>query len=125
MLVEGLTIAMLLDLAKIASALSFIGGLLFGVFKVINWVKTKLSSIDSNVVELRNSMDANFTGLRDDIKAQTNTIATALSEQRQDFRTFYAPSLMMMMQQNHVASVLSAAVPAKAKRAPRRQTKKK
>jgi hypothetical protein len=117
MLIEAITIATLLDFAKIISAVSVLGGLIVGVFKMINWVKTQLSSIDANVVTLKESMDANVSGLREDVKAQTHTIATALSEQRQDFRTFFAPSLLMT-QQHYMAqaSLQQAAVPMKAKR---------
>ena len=112
MLIEAITVGTLLDFAKIIGAISFLGSVSIGVFKVINWIKTKLSSIDMNVVELKNSMDANVAGLREEIKSQTHTIASALSEQRQDFRTFFAPSLLMA-QQHYVMP--HAAVPLKAK----------
>ncbi len=78
-------------------------GFVFGVFKVINWIKGKFVSIDNNVVALKQSMDASIGGLREDIKHQTSTLAAALSEQRQDFRTFYAPTLLMMQQMQQPA----------------------
>ena len=46
MLFEALTVATIVDATKILGAISFFGGLIIGVFKVINWIKTKLSSID-------------------------------------------------------------------------------
>ena len=92
--------------------------LIVGVYKVINWIKSKLTNIDSNVVALKDSMDTHISGLREDIKLQTSTIATALSEQRQDFRTFYAPSMLMQQMQ---ALQAPAAVPVRAKRAVRKK----
>jgi len=99
---------------------SYIGGKVLGalaipigVFKVINWVKTKFISINNNVIDLKTSMDTHIQGLRDDIKHQTATLATALSEQRQDFRTFYAPTLLMMQQSS--APALRAKKPVKRK----------
>ena len=82
-------------LGSIAGAVAFATG----VAKVITWIKTKFTSIDSNVVELKKSMDSHITGLRNDIRDQTTTIASALNEQRQDFRTFYAPTLLLMQNQ--------------------------
>ncbi len=96
-------------------------GFAYGVFKVITWVKNKFISINDNVVELKNSMDTHITGLREDIKLQTSTIATALSEQRADFRTFYGPAMMMQFQ----TQLQQNAVPVRAKRAVRKPAKKK
>ena len=93
-----ITIATLLFLGKIVGAITALSTALFGVFKVINWIKAKFVSIDDNVVKLKDSMDVHITGLRDDIKEQTKTISNALSEQRQDFRMLYAPTLLMLQQ---------------------------
>lgn len=103
----------------VASAL----GLMYGAFKVINWIKTKFININDNVLNLKNSLDTNFAGLREDVKEQTTVIASALSEQRQDFRTFYAPTLLML-QQSQAQQTLKAA-PVRAKRATRKPAKKK
>jgi hypothetical protein len=102
---EPITAVAILGGLKIAGTGVSALGFIFGVFKVINWVKNKFTSIDANVVELKNSMDTNFNGLREDIKHQTTTLASALSEQRQDFRTFYAPTLLMMQQFQQPAPV--------------------
>ena len=85
--------------SKILGSVTGILASVFGVFKVINWIKTKFNSIDSNVVELKKSMDTHIGGLREDIKNQTTAITAALSEQRQDFRTFYTPTLLLMQRQ--------------------------
>ena len=70
------------------------------------------------MVQLKESIDTHVNGLRDEMKSQTHTIATALSEQRQDFRTFFAPSLLMAQQQQYIlqSGLSQAAVPIKAKR---------
>ncbi len=97
-MLEPISAVAILGGIKIASGGVSALGLIFGVFKVITWVKNKFTSIDSNVVALKQSMDASIGGLREDIKHQTTTLAAALSEQRQDFRTFYAPLLMLQQQ---------------------------
>jgi len=97
-MVDPISAVAVLGGIKVASGVVSGLGLIFGVFKVITWIKNKFTSIDANVVELKNSMDTHITGLREDVKAQTATIAAALSEQRQDFRTFYAPTLWAMQQ---------------------------
>ena len=96
------------------------GALLFGIFRGWLWVKNKFVNIDNNVVELKKSLDTHISGLREDVQDQTKTIAGALSEQRQDFRTFYAP--LFMLQQ---AQAQQLAAPARAKRASRKPTRKK
>jgi hypothetical protein len=98
-------------------------GIVFGVFRVISWVKNKFIAINDNVLDLKTSLETNFTGLRDDVKEQTKVIASALSEQRQDFRTFYAPTLLML-QQSQVQQNLQPS-PARAKRATRKPAKRK
>jgi hypothetical protein len=112
----------MVSLATLLLILKFIGGvvsaltLLFGVFKVINWVKNKFINIDANVTALKDSMETGLNKLSDDIKSQTHTIATELKEQRQDFRTFYAPILMMQQMQQSMN-----AAPVRAKRSPRKK----
>ena len=123
MLLEtAVTIAALINGIKILSGIVSALGLLYGVFKVINWIKSKLTSIDSNVVELKNSLESHIGGLREDIKTQTTTLASALAEQRQDFRTFYAPTLLYMQQSQNPLQT----APARAKRAaPKKIIRKK
>lgn len=112
MLIEaGLLLGLANDLKIIGSILTGCS-LLFGVFKVINWIKTKFINIDANVTQLKDSMDKNLSGLRQDIKEQTKSITDALSEQRQDFRTFYAPTLLHMQSQFSTPPV----IPARAKK---------
>jgi|SRR6185437_3908159 len=111
---DFISLATILLILKIAGGIATFSGFIIGVFKVITWIKNKFTSIDNNVVELKNSMDVHITGLREDIKSQTSTIATALSEQRQDFRTFYAP--VMMMQQMQQMQQPAALMPVRAKR---------
>ena len=121
MLIEtAITVSVLSNWIKIVSGIMSCVGLFYGVFKVINWLKSTLIRLDTNVVELKKSMDEHIGGLREDIKLQTSTLATALQEQRADFRTFCAPSLLMMNQQLHP---LLAATPVRAKRAAKKATK--
>ena len=121
---DPISLATILLVLKIASGVLTFSGFVIGVFKVITWIKNKLTNIDSNVVALKDSMDAHIGGLRVDIKGQTATLATALSEQRSDFRTFYAPSLLMMQQHNSQLQQ-PAAVPTRAKKSPRKPAKRK
>jgi hypothetical protein len=115
MLIEtAITVSVLSNWIKIVSGIMSCVGLFYGVFKVINWLKSTLIRLDTNVLELKKSMDDHIGGLREDIKVQTATLAAALQEQRADFRTFCAPSLSMMNQQFHP---LLAATPVRAKRA--------
>ena len=115
-----ISLTLLLTILKITGGLATLCTLMFGVFRVINWIKTKLTNIDATVLELKDSMDTHISGLREDIKLQTSTLAIALQEQRADFRTFCAPSLLMMNQQLHP---LLAATPVRAKRAAKKVSK--
>jgi hypothetical protein len=103
---------------KILGGISTFTGLTFGVFKVITWIKNKFNNIDANVVALKSSMDTHINGLREDIKTQTTTLANALSEQRADFRTFYAPTLLLLQQHQQA---LALPTPARAKRVVRKK----
>ena len=111
---ELVSLTLILTILKITGGLATLCTLMFGVFKIVRWIKHKFTSIDANVIQLKKSMDDHIGGLREDIKIQTATLATALQEQRADFRTFCAPSLLMMNQQLHP---LLAATPVRAKRA--------
>ena len=116
---EPITLTIVFSVLKDASIIASSVAALFGVFKVINWIKTKIANIDSNVVELKTSMDTHIIALRNDVKDQTTAITAALSEQRQDFRTFYAPTLLMMQnQQNQFQPV-----PIRAKKQVKRKSK--
>jgi hypothetical protein len=117
MLVEALTVTSLVNYIKVISGAISIMAFVLGVFRVINWVKNKFTSIDANVIQLKNTIDTQMGGLREDVKHQTNAIVSAMGEQRADFRTFYAPTLLMM-QQN---AQLQAAVPIRAKQPPKRK----
>jgi hypothetical protein len=97
MLMEAITVASFVGVVKVISGFLSAIGILFGVFKVINWIKSKLTSIDSNVVELKQSMSAHVNGLRDDIQEQTKVISHALGEQRADMRSFYLPFLQTQL----------------------------
>lgn len=111
MLVEtGLLLGLANDIKIIGGVISA-SGLLFGVFRVINWIKNKFINIDKNVTDLKDSMDKNMVGLRDDIKAQTASITDALKEQRADFRTFVAPVLLQTQFTN--SSLITTPVRAK------------
>lgn len=112
MIVEPVSISMLISIGEVIGGIATSIGFLFGVFKVINWVKTKFTNIDANVLTLNETINTNFTALRDDIKDQTKVLNSSLSEQRQDFRTFFTPLLMGLQTQS---SVLNAA-PARARR---------
>lgn len=124
MLLESVTLAALINVFKISGTAVSIVGSIFGVFKLIGWIKTKFVSIDKNVIELKNIMESNITGLRDDIKAQTNTIANELREQRADFRTFYAPTLLHMQSQLREATAPQPLVPVRAKRSVKKKVDK-
>ena len=114
---DPISLATILFILKIAGGVMTFATFIIGVFKVITWIKNKLTNIDSNVVALKDSIDTHINGLRDDVKVQTSTLGTALSEQRADFRTFYAPSLLMMQQQNaQFQANTPASVPVRAKR---------
>lgn len=111
---EPISLATLLVILKIVGGLMTFFTVTFGVFKVITWVKSKFINIDANVTALKSTMETGFKNLSDDIKSQTTTIATELREQRQDFRTFYAPILLQQ-------AVQQAPIPVKAKRSPRKK----
>ena len=114
-----ISVTLILTILKITGGLTALCTFMFGVFKVINWIKTKLANIDANVVDLKNSMDENIGGLREEIKFQTATLATALSEQRSDFRSYYAP----YREAPPVFAPVFAPARARAKRAPKKATK--
>ena len=100
-------------------------GAAFGLFKVINWVKSHLININSNVINL----NENTSLLRDEIKTQTEDFKEAVTiqtqafvgevkELRSDFRTFYVPAILS---QNSAMSM----APARAKRSRVPAVKKK
>jgi len=117
---ELISLTLILTIFKVLGGVTTLVSLAYGVFKVITWIKNKFTSIDENVVALKTSMDTHITGLREDIKSQTTTIASALSEQRADFRTFYAPTLLMLQQQS-----AQQLIPVRAKRPARKPARKK
>ena len=119
-MMDPISFATLLLFCKIIGTVTTLITLPIGVFKVISWVKNKFNSIDNNVVELKNSLNSHFDALRSDVQEQTKTIAGALSEQRQDFRTFYNPLLMLQQ-----AQAQQLATPVRAKRASRKPIRKK
>ena len=110
---EPFSAVFILGVLKIVGSVASVLGVLFGVFKVISWVKGKFVSIDENVVSLKQAIDTNLTALRNDIKEQTHVISTALSEQRQDLRTFVVP--LIMSNQFQQTQLQPIPVPARAK----------
>ena len=92
------TMSALITIGKFIGAITAITGLIAGVYKVITWIKNKFINIDANVVALKGAMEDGFKDLSEVLKSQTTTLTAELKEQRQDFRTFYAPILMMQQQ---------------------------
>lgn len=116
---EPVSLATVFFIFKVIGTITTACGFLFGVFKLIMWIKNKFVNIDANVTALKSTMETGFTNLSNDIKAQTTTIASELREQRQDFRTFYAPTLLAMQQ----AVQQPIAAPARARRRKKDLTK--
>lgn len=59
-----------------------IGGLFFGVFKIVNWFK------DLKTNDLLN-IHTSVTELKAELKTQTSAIVTELQAQRSDFKTYF------------------------------------
>lgn len=118
-----ITLSSLMTLGKVVGTVMTLIGIPVGVMKIINWVKTKFINIDANVTALKSTMEVGFDKLNENIQNQTTTIATELKEQRADFRTFYAPTLLMMQQAASIPQQSPA--PVRAKRSPRKKIKKK
>lgn len=118
-----ITLSALMTLGKVVGTVMTLIGIPIGAMKIINWVKTKFINIDANVTALKATMEVGFDKLNENIQNQTTTIATELKEQRADFRTFYAPTLLMMQQA--AAITAPSPTPVRAKRSPRRKIKKK
>jgi hypothetical protein len=95
-MVDPISLTAIILAGKVVGSTLTLLSVIFGAFKAVNWIISKIQDISTNVVELKTSMDSHITGLREDIKNQTTTIASALGEQRQDFRTFFAPTLLML-----------------------------
>lgn len=117
-----ISLATIYLIGKIIGTVTTVSGLIIGAFKMFSWVKTKFVNIDANVTALKSTMEVGFQNLSQDIKNQTTTIASELKEQRADFRTFYAPTLLMMQQAT--ASIQPAAAPIRAKRSAKKIRKK-
>jgi len=113
MIVEASLLLGLANDIKIIGIILTACSFLFGVFKVINWIKAKFVNIDSNVKDLKDTINVSMTGLRDDVKEQTTVLVKELQEQRADFRAFIGPALFQM-QQN--ALLNSQIVPVRAKK---------
>lgn len=109
--------------AKIIGAITTVSGVIIGAFKMFSWVKNKFVNIDATVTDMKSTMEIGFKNLSDDIKQQTTTIAAELKEQRADFRTFYAPTLLMMQQT--AAITQPQPPPIRAKRSVKRIRKKR
>ena len=130
---DAISLTTLIFIGKVLGlAGSFVAGL-FGVFKVLAWIKNKFINIESNIVDMRSDLKQGLDGIKEGIIHQTQSLTSELKEQRQDFRTFYATPMLLMQQtaNNRVPYAVDlvnptapALAPARAKRA-RKQTKKK
>jgi hypothetical protein len=98
-MVDPISLSTVIFVCKAIGTVFTLCGAAFGAFSVINWIKSKLTNIDTNLIELKHTFNTAIQGLRDDTKSQTITIASALGEQRSDFRTFYGPTLLMLQRQ--------------------------
>ena len=117
-----ISVSALMLIGKIIGTITASTTTLFGVFKVYNWIKGKFVSIDSNVTALKSTMEEGFKNLSEDLKQQTTSVVGELKEQRADFRTFYAPTLLMMQQA--ASTIRTQPVPVKAKRSRKKITRK-
>ena len=109
-------------ISKVIGAVTTISGLIIGVFKMINWVRNKFINIDANVTALKATMETGFKNLNDGLTHQTDSVVGELKEQRADFRTFYAPSLLMMQQA--AATITPQIAPVRAKRSAKKIARK-
>lgn len=83
--------------------LGFLGGMMYKFFTGVNWVK-EIKTNDLHHVQLGlDTMNAGLISLKEELTKQTSaihesamssaTIASELKEMRNDFRTFYSPSV--------------------------------
>jgi hypothetical protein len=100
-MVDPISLATVIFICKALGTVFTLCGTAYGAFNVVNWIKSKLTNIDANLIEMKHALNTAIQGLRDETKSQTNTISTAFSEQRSDFRTFFTP-MLMMLQRNSV-----------------------
>lgn len=104
-MIETLTIGTIMSIIKWTP---LIGGAIWGLFKGYQWVKDvrekDLKQLKQNMADLHTGIE----GVRAAIDTQTQSLVAELREQRQDFRTFYAPLL----------TIAAGPTPARAKKTP-------
>jgi hypothetical protein len=71
-----------------------IAGLGWGVFKLVYWVKDKLSTISNNVIALDASLSSKLDTVRHELKSQTEQLVAEQKETRNDMKTFLFPALL-------------------------------
>ena len=78
---------------------------MFGLFKVINWVKTsfidikdKVHSLNTNITGLITKVEEQTTAVVKKTEEQTHAVVGEVKELRGDFRTFYVPALLTQNQ---------------------------
>jgi len=81
MLIEALSMPLLYDFGKFVLG---IAGAVIAVYKVVQRVRDDVNEMKTGIATLHGSLEN-----------QTQVLANELREQRQDFRTFYAPLLTM------------------------------
>jgi hypothetical protein len=93
-MIQVISVPLLIDIGKWVSGFSAV---LWAGFRAFTWVKQirekDLAELKQNVGNVQVSVD----GVKAAIEHQTNRIVSELQEQRQDFRTFYAPLLTTAM----------------------------
>ena len=99
-MVDPISLATVVFVCKALGTVFTLCGTAYGAFSVVNWIKSKLTNIDANLIEMKHALNTAIQGLREDTKSQTTTISTAFGEQRSDFRTFFTPMLMMLQRHN-------------------------
>jgi len=100
-MVDPVTISALSLLYEVVKYWLPVLGAAFGLFKVINWVKTSFVDIKSNVVTLnqntgllREEIQSQTKDFKDAVASQTHAFVAEVKELRSDFRTFYVPAIL-------------------------------
>ena len=111
--ITGVSVAVAYEIAKYWLP---IFAAMFGLFKVITWVKTSFVDIKDKV----HNLNINIAGLITKIEEQTHAVVGEVKELRSDFRTFYVPALLSQNQlsgkPSRVAQRAKKKVAAKAKK---------
>lgn len=96
MIIEAaLTIGALLEIGK---DLAWICGAGYAGFKAYDWVKgirqQDFPEVNQSLTQVKDMLGV----VKQSVDAQTTAIVNELKEQRQDFRTFYAPPALPLLQ---------------------------